>query len=160
MRTVGHVVAVAPTRDEVEPIRDDLRAIGVEPLIRAARPGSYPVEDTSMHEHVTSARRGMLLGMLVGAALGAVLVFAIPELRDLGAAVKLLIVAGIALQGSMPAVMWRMGRAEHYDDDPAVTRDVAAGDQLVIVEAEHEEARVRRILERHHATFVTEDRPR
>lgn len=159
MPAIGHVVALPPDHDELEPIRDGLAAVGIRSEIREPDPGAYLVEDTSFREDIHGLRNGLLLGLALGALLGLVLVLVVPGLRDLPAVGRLLLVGGIALQGTMPAMMGTMGGTEHYDNDPEALRQVEPDDRLILVDAEHDEGRARRILEHHHATFLAEDHP-
>lgn len=159
MTTVGHVVALSPERDELDPIRSDLVRAGIHADVRPAQPGAYAREDTSLPEHLWGARRGLALGLVVGAAVGLVLVLVVPGLRELPLVGKVLLMGGIGLQGTIPAMMWLMGRVDHYDDDPAEDQLVTEGDPLLVVDDEHDEYRARHLLARHHAVFLAEDAP-
>lgn len=159
MPAKGHVIALPPSRDELGPIHDGLAARGIRSGVRAAQPGAYVVEDTSLHEDVRGLRDGLMLGLVLGALLGLVLVLAVPGLRDLPRVGQIIFIGGLALQGTMPTMMWTLGRVEHYDDDPVTLRQVESGDRLVTVDVEHAEGRARRVLKRHGATFLDEDHP-
>lgn len=159
MPAIGHVIALPPDHDELDPIRDGLASVGIRSDVREPGPGTYLIEDTSLREDIHGLRNGLLLGLALGALLGLVLVLTVPGLRDLPAIGELFLVGGIALQGTIPAMMGTMGRAEHYDNDPVALRQVEPGDRLILVDAEHDEGRARRILEHHHATFLAEDQP-
>lgn len=59
----------------------------------------------------------------------------------------------------MPAVMWRMGRVEHFDDDPALRRRLDRLDQIVVTRGVHKEPRAHHVMERHGVVFLDGDRP-
>lgn len=159
MPATGHVIAVAPTRGELEPIRDGLASVGIRSEVREPEPGPYLVEDTSLRDDVHGLRNGLLLGLALGALFALVLVLAVPGLRDLPRVGQLIFVGGIALQGTMPTMMGALGRHEHYDDDPVTLRQVDPDDRLVLVDDDHHEGRARLVLEHHLAIFLDEDHP-
>lgn len=159
MPATGHVIALPRTHDELAEIRGDLAAHGIRSTIRDADPGTYLVEDTALHEDIHGLRNGLLLGLVLGALLGLVLVLVVPGLRDLPTIGRVLLVGGIALQGTMPTMMWTLGRSEHYDDDPEMLRQVEPGEELILVDSAPDEGRARHVLEHHHAVFLDEDHP-
>jgi hypothetical protein len=59
----------------------------------------------------------------------------------------------------MPAIMWRMGRSDGYDDDPASTRDLDPDDWLVVVRDPHDAARAHHVVERHRLVFLADEEP-
>lgn len=159
MHRVGHVVAVAPHRGEMDAPLAGLAIAGVHSEVVEPEPGVYELEDESFPRRVRGGRQGLPIGLLLGALVGLTVVVLVPAARGLPGAARLLLAGGIALQGTMPAVMWRIGRLDHYHDDPELTREVTADDRLVIVDDEHNEARARRVLERHHAAFLIDEHP-
>jgi hypothetical protein len=159
MREPGRVVAVLPGVEDLGPVRDALTCCGVHAEVRTPTPGRYLLEDETLHEEVGAGRRGLVVGFLVAAVVGVVVVTAIPAVRELSPLVRLLLVVGIGLQGTLPAILWRMGRVTRLDDDPVAFRELDADDHLVVVEAIHEEPRVRHALERHGAVFLAADEP-
>jgi hypothetical protein len=159
MREPGHVVALLPSAAALGPVHDALACCGVHGDVRAPTPGRYLLEDETLHEELGAGRRGLVVGFAVAAIVGIVVVTAVPTVRDLSPLVRLVLVLGIALQGTLPAILWRMGRVTRLDDDPVAFRDLDADDRLVIVEALHEEPRVRHALERHGAVFLAADEP-
>jgi hypothetical protein len=159
MREPGHVVAVLPSAAALGPVHDALACCGVHRDVRAPTPGRYLLEDETFHEEVGAGRCGLVVGFLVAVVVGVDVVTAVPMIREFSPLVRLLLVAGIALQGTLPAILWRMGRVTRLDDDPVAFRELDADDRLVIVEALHEEPRVRHALERHGAVFLAADEP-
>jgi hypothetical protein len=159
MPATGHVIALPRIHDEVQPIRGGLASVGIRSQVRDAEPGRYLVENTTLREEVHSLRNGLLLGLLLGVLVGLVLVLAVPGLHDLPRIGRIVLIGGIALQGTMPTMMWALGRVEHYDDDPELLRQVEPGEQLVVVDSEPDEGRARHLLEHHHVIFLDEDHP-
>lgn len=159
MHRVGHIVALAPPRDEMDAVQAALAVAGVHAEVIEPQPGVYGLADESFHEHVRAGRQGLRIGALLGALLGLAIITLVPVVRDLPAIARLLLLAGIALQGSVPGMMWRMGRVDHYDDYPDRAQQVTAADRLVIIDDEHDEPRARHVLERHHVTMLRDDVP-
>lgn len=159
MPALGHVIAVPPTPEELEPIRRELDHVGIRSEVRDPEPGPYLVEDTSWRDDVKASRHGLLLGFALGALVGLVLVLTVPFLRDLPLVGQVLLIGGIGLQGSLPVMMWAMGRVESYDEDAETMQEVGSDDQLVVVDSDPDEGRARRVLEHHHAVFLDEDHP-
>jgi hypothetical protein len=160
MHEAGRVVAVVPAGDTGAAIIADLAFVGIRAELVEPLPGDYQVEDESLREHVAGVEQGLFLGLGLGALVGLVVVLAVGATRDLSWVTQLLLVAGIALQGTIPAAMWRMGRTDRYDDDPDTTRHLGAQDRLVILHAPHDEGRARHVLERHDVVFLTDEQPR
>ncbi|HSK25085.1 MAG TPA: hypothetical protein VK906_18005 [Egicoccus sp.] len=160
MRDIGRVVALAPDRDVADETRADLAVHGIPAEVVHAREGSYDLEDETLREHVLAGATGILIGLLAGLALGLVVVFSLPDVRAWDTTVRLLVVAGMGLLGTMPAMMWQMGRRDHDDDDPATTREVTATDWLVIVHEAHDAPRARRVAQRHGLVLLDDEEPR
>ncbi|MFP4635975.1 MAG: hypothetical protein ACLFRD_08940 [Nitriliruptoraceae bacterium] len=76
------------------------------------------------------------------------MVLLVPAVRGWVPVFQLLLIAGIALQGTMPAITWRLGRSDRYDDDPASMLDLNPGDWLVVVRDPHDAVRA------HHSVFT------
>jgi hypothetical protein len=159
MRDIGRVVALAPNAAEAESAREDLAVRGIRAEVLHAGVGSYPLEDESLREHVAATRRGILLGLLAGALVGLAVVLLVPAARAWDPVFQFLLVVGIALQGTMPAIMWRLGRSDRYDDDPALVREAGADDLLVLVHDPHDAVRAHHILERHPLVFLDDGAP-
>jgi hypothetical protein len=159
MRTVGHVVALVPDEVAAESVTADLSHHGIRAEILPPEPGVYPVEDQSFRDHLRGAGQGLLIGAVLGAIFGLFIVLMVPAARDLGLVAKVLLIGGIAIQGTMPAMMWRMGRADHYDDDPAEVRVPESPERLVVVDDEPHEPLAHRVIEHHSGVFLDADRP-
>lgn len=159
MRDVGRVVALAPDAAEAEQTRADLAVRGIPAEVQHAEAGTYVLEDETLREDLDETGRGIVLGLLAGVLVGLAVVLLVPAVRGWDTAYQLLLVAGIALQGTMPAIMWRLGRGEHLDDDPAVTRDVAPDDWLVVVRSPHDALRARHVAERHRLVILDDEEP-
>ena len=159
MGDVGRVVAVVPDEEEAERTRADLSFHGIGAEVHRPDPGTYMVEDGSLRQHAEAARIGILVGFLLGGLVGLVVVLAVPAVREWPLVFRLLLIGGLALQGTMPAIMWRMGQVDRYDDDPEAAVDLAADDWLVIVRDPHDASRAHRIVENHQATFLTDEEP-
>ena len=159
MHRVGHVVAIAPDPNHVDELVAELAQADLLVAVEEPRPGEYELEDESLHEHLQAAERGVFVGIGVGAVVGLAVVLAVGAFADLSATARWLLIGGIALQGVVPAIMWRMGQADHMDNDPAETRVLGPQDRLIVVDALHDERRARAILERHGAVFLTHEPP-
>lgn len=159
MRDIGRVVAVAPNEEVAESTREDLAFRGIRSQLHHAKSGSYPVEDETLRDDISATRRGMLVGLLVGALVGLAVVLLVPAVRDWDPVFQVLVVAGIALQGTMPAIMWRLGRSDRYDDDPAAVRALSPDDWLVVVRDPHEAVRAHHVIERHTLVFLDDEEP-
>ena len=157
MGDVGRVVALAPDEAEAERTRAELAFRGIHAEVLHADAETYQLEDGTLREHVVASERGDLIGLLAGGLLGVAVVLAVPAVRAWWPVFQLLLIAGIALQGTMPAIMWRMGRSDRYDDDPASTRDLDPDDWLVVVHDPHNAARAHHLLERQRLVFLDED---
>ncbi len=160
MHRVGHVVAIAPDPLHVDEVVSELASADLLVTVEEPRPGAYELEDESLHEHVRAAERGVIVGIGVGALVGLVVVLVVGAVADLSPTARWLLVGGIAFQGVIPAIMWRMGQADHMDNDPAEMRVLGPQDRLIVVDALHDERRARAILERHGAVFLTHEPPR
>lgn len=159
MRDIGRVVALAPDEAEAERTRAHLAFRGIQAEVRHAGDGTYELEDETFREHLYASRRGILVGVLVGGLVGLAVVLLVPAVREWDATFRLLLIAGLALQGTMPAIMWRMGRSDPYDDDPASTRALGTDDWLVVVHDDHDASRAHHIIERHRLVFLDDDVP-
>jgi hypothetical protein len=159
MRDIGRVVALAPNGPEAEATRAELAVRGIRAEVHHARAGSYVVADETLREHFAATRRGILLGLFAGILVGLAVVLLVPDVRAWDPVFQLLLVAGIALQGTMPAIMWRLGRSDHYDDDPALVRDLDLDDWLVVVHDPHEALRAHHVLEQHPLVFLDDEEP-
>lgn len=160
MRDIGRVVALAPDRTSADETRSDLAIHGIPAEVIHARDGSYDLEDEALREQILAGASGILIGLLAGLALGLVVVFALPGVRAWDTTVRVLVVAGLGLLGTMPAMMWQMGRRDHGDDDPATTRELSATDWLVVVHEAHEAPRARRVAQRHGLILLDDEEPR
>lgn len=159
MRDVGRVVALAPSEAEAESTRADLAFRGIRAEVVHAGAGTYVLDDGTLREHVNATERGLLIGLLTGGLVGLSVVLLVPAVRDWDPVFQLLLIAGIALQGTMPAIMWRLGRSERYDDDPTSTRDLDPDDWLVVVRNPHDAAPARQVIERHHLAVLDDEEP-
>lgn len=160
MRDIGRVVAVTPNRNDAEETVADLRFHGVHADVRSAGAGSYGVEDETFREQVRAAAAGLVLGMFAGAGLALLVVFTVPAVGDWGALYKVVLVAGLGLLGTVPAMMWRMGRRDRGDDDPATIREVTAADWLVVVHEPHDAPLARHVVARHDLLLLDDEEPR
>lgn len=159
MRDIGRVVALAPNGTEAESARADLAFRGIRAELLHAGAGSYALEDETLREHVDATQRGILVGLLAGALVGLVAVLLVPAVRAWDPVFQLLLVAGIALQGTMPAIMWRLGCSDRYDDDPVTVRDLVPDDWLVVVRDPHDALRAHHVLDRHPLVFLDDEEP-
>lgn len=159
MRDIGRVVALAPDEAEAELTRADLAFRGIQAEVLHAGAGTYVLEDETLREHVDATERGLLIGLLAGGLVGLGVVLLVPAVRAWDTVFQLLLIVGIALQGTMPAIMWRLGRADRFDDDPASTRALDPDDWLVVVRDPHEAVRARHIVERHRLVLLDDDAP-
>lgn len=159
MQPAGHIVAHVPDAERTETAVADLAVHGVHAEVVHAEPGTYRVQDESLHEHIQSGERGLATGLGIGAVVGLVIVLVVGSLTDLGWLPRLILVAGIAVQGTVPAIMWRMGRIEHFDDDPERTLTLSAEDQLLVVDVPSEARRARQVLDDHEAVHLTDRHP-
>lgn len=159
MRDIGRVVALAPNGTEVESARADLAFRGIRAEVLHAGAGSYALEDETLREHVNATQRGILVGLLAGALVGLVVILLVPAVRAWDPVFQLLMVGGIALQGTMPAIMWRLGRSDRYNDDPATVRDLVPDDWLVVVRDPHDAVRAHHVLEQHPLVFLDDEEP-
>jgi hypothetical protein len=150
----GRVVALVHDHEEAVAAREDLARGGIAADVVHPEPGTYVIQDESFGQHVRAARRGGVIGLALGALVGLVLALAVPAVRELGWTVQLVLVYGVALQATMPAVMWGMGRVAHYDDDPLESFEVQPSDDVVLVHAARFEPRSRRVIERHAGEVV------
>lgn len=155
----GEIVALVPDAAEAEATRTDLSVHGIHAEVVAPQPGTYEDQDESFHEEVHGGGRGLVRGAVIGGVVGLVVALAVPVIRDLGPIAIVLMTLGFAYGGTLPGIVWGVGRADHYDDDPAVTRDLEAEDHLVIVHEVHDRERAHAIMERHDVTFLTDDHP-
>jgi hypothetical protein len=96
---------------------------------------------------------------LAGALVGLAVVLLVSVVRAWDPVLQLLLVAGISLQGTMPATMWRLGRSDRYDDDPVAVRDLDPDDWLVVVRDPHDAVRAHHVLERHPLVFLDDEEP-
>ncbi|TVR29322.1 MAG: hypothetical protein EA388_15665 [Nitriliruptor sp.] len=159
MRDIGRVVALAPNRTEAESTRADLAFRSIRAEVLHAGAGSYVLEDETLREDVDATQRGILLGLLAGALVGLAVVLLVPAVRGWDPVFQLLLVAGFALQGTMPAIMWRLGRGDRYDDDPVTVRDLDPDDWLVVVHDPHDAVRAHHVVERHSLVFLEDEEP-
>jgi hypothetical protein len=159
MRDIGRVVALAPNHEEAELTRADLAVRGIEAEVLVADAGTYVLEDETLREHVDATRRGIMIGLLTGALVGLAVVLLVPAVRAWDAVFQLLLVAGIALQGTMPVIMWRLGRSDRYDDDPAATLDLNPNDWVVVVRNPHDAALAHHVIERHRLVVLDDEAP-
>jgi hypothetical protein len=159
VRDIGRVVALAPNATEAESTRADLAFRGIRAEVLHAGAGSYALEDETLREHVDATQRGILLGLLAGALVGLAVVLTVPAVRAWDPVLQFLLIAGLALQGTMPAIMWRLGRSDRYDDDPATVRDLDPDDWLVVVHDPHDAVRAHHVLERHPLVFLDDEEP-
>jgi len=159
MGDAGRVVALAPDEAEAERTREELAFRGIRAEVLHAGAGTYELEDDTLREHVVASERGALVGFLAGGLVGVAVVLLVPAVREWDAVFQLLLIAGIALQGTMPAIMWRMGRSDRYDDDPALTRDLDPDDWLVVVHDPHEALRARHVMESQQLVFLHDEEP-
>lgn len=159
MRDIGRVVALAPDEAEAELTRADLASRGIQAEMFHAGAGTYALEDETLREHVDAAERGILIGLLAGGLVGLGVVLLVPAMRAWDTVFQVLLIAGIALQGTMPVIMWRLGRSDRYNDDPASTRDLDPNDWLVVVRDPHEAVRAHHVVERHRLVFLDNEEP-
>ncbi|MFP4635741.1 MAG: hypothetical protein ACLFRD_07770 [Nitriliruptoraceae bacterium] len=159
MRDIGRVVALAPDEAQAEQTRADLAFRDIQAEVFHAGAGTYVVEDDTLREHVHATERGVLMGLLVGGLFGLGVVLLVPAVRAWDTVFQILLIAGIALQGTMPAIMWRLGRTDRYDDDPASTRELDPDDWLVVVRDPHDAARARHIVDRHGLVLLDDEEP-
>jgi hypothetical protein len=159
MRDIGRVVALAPSEAEAELTRADLAFRGIRAEVLHAGAGTYVLEDETLREHVDASERGILIGLLAGGLVGLAVVLLVPAVRTWDPVFQLLLIAGIALQGTMPAIMWRLGRSDRYDDDPVSTRDLDPDDWLVVVRNPHDAVRAHHVVQRHRLMFLDDEEP-
>jgi hypothetical protein len=159
MRDIGRVVALAPNGSEAEATRADLAFRGIRAEVLHAGAGSYALEDETLRERVYATQRGILVGLLGGAMVGLAVILLVPAVRAWDPVFQLLLVAGLALQGTMPAIMWRLGRSDRYDDDPATVRELDPDDWLVVVHDPHDAVRAHHVLEQHPLVFLDDEDP-
>jgi hypothetical protein len=159
MRDIGRVVALAPNEAEAELTRAKLAFRGIQAEVVHAGAGSYVLEDETLREHVDATVRGILVGLLAGGLVGLAVVIFVPAVREWDPLYQLLLIAGIALQGTMPVIMWRLGGSDRYDDDPASTRDLDPNDWLVVVRDPHDAFRAHHVVERHPLVFLDDEEP-
>ncbi len=159
MDEAGRVVAVVHDHGDAVAMQEELTRAGIVAEVVHPRPGRYLLEDESFREHLRAGLGGLAVGMALGALVGLALALGIPALRDLGPTAQLVLVYGVALQVTMPIVMWRIGRVDHDDDDAVQTCEVQAGDELVVAHDAHREQRSRRIISGRAGEFLQDVAP-
>ncbi|GEM_PF-6698933 len=159
MGDTGRVVALAPDEAEAERTRAELAVRGIHAEVLHAGAGTYRLEDDTLREHVVASERGALIGLFAGGLIGVAVVLLVPAVREWDVVFQLLLIAGIALQGTMPAIMWRMGRSDRYDDDPASTRDLDPDDWIVVVHDPHDALPARHVMEGRQLVFLDDEAP-
>ena len=122
--------------------------------VRPVAPGRYQLHDETLHHDASAARRGAVVGLVVGALVGWALALVVTAsaatVTIIGAA------ATAAGFGALVGAMVGLQRVETLDDDPVTWREVAGDEGLALVEVhdEHLHNRAHRILERHGAVFL------
>lgn len=148
--------------DRIDHLRHVLARQGVHDdaiRIHPVRPGRYQLHDEMLHTDAGSARRGLLAGLALGAAVGLLASLLLAGVDDGGRVVA--ITASAAGFGALVGAMWGLQRVEKSGADPVSYHDVGPDDGVVLVEVHHEHwhNRVHRILERHGAVFLQEPTP-
>lgn len=141
--------------DRLEHLRFTLARHGLDaPRVDAhpAPPGRYQLHDETLHTDAAAARRGAVVGLLVGGVLG----WAVAMVALTATAAILAATAAAAGFGALVGAMGGLQMVEAHDDDPVTYREVDPGDHLALVEVhdEHLHNRAHRILERHGAVFL------
>lgn len=155
MRDITRVVALAHDGTQIERAREDLSLRGIRAHLRHPADGTYVLADETLRADVDAGERGILLGLLIGAAVGLAVVLAVPAVRAWDLTWQLLLIAGVAVQGTIPAIMWRVGRSDR-DDPPVVTRHLDSSDWVLVVDDPEDTARAHRVV-REHGLAVLDD---
>jgi hypothetical protein len=127
--------------------------------IQPAPPGRYQLHDERFYEEGVSARRGGILGVLGGLAVGLIIagVFpAIDGLRDV--IVTMAVFAGF---GGVVGGLAGVQRAEPLDGDPVRYTEVTSDDDLALVAVhdEHLNRPAHKVLHDYGVAFIQEPTP-
>jgi hypothetical protein len=124
-----------------------------------ALPGRYQLHDERLYEEGVSARRGGILGVLGGLAVGLIIAGVFPAvdgLRDV--IVTMAVFAGF---GGVVGGLAGVQRAEPLDADPVSYTDVSTDDGLVLIAIhdEHLNRPAHKVLHDYGVAFIQEPTP-
>lgn len=146
--------------DDADATVEALRAHGLtddEIEVRAPTPGRYRLADELLHKEATSAARGAMVGLVLGAlvGIGPALVF-----TDTTNVALLMAVLGGSL-GVLIGGMAGLLSKEQLDDDPVEFREIGpdADERVIEVHSLHWRGRAHKVLERHGAEFLSSGKP-
>lgn len=127
--------------------------------VSSPEPGRYRLHDEVLHRDSASARRGLVVGGLVGIPVGLVVAVIVPQVS--GALEVLATTMGFVGFGGLVGGMAGLQRAETNDDDPVRHVEVTPGDGRMLVQVHHEHwhNRAHQTMERHGVVFLDDPAP-